>query len=149
MAGYYPPVGFHFSVSFDTSVTSSENDSLFQSVSGLNVELETESIKEGGENRFMHMLPVRSKYPNLVLKRGMLTDSEVIQWCLDAFENLEIRPADLQVSMLNENHEPLVTWNIKHAWPVKWNISDMSAEESKVMIETIELYYQFFTVETS
>ena len=149
MAGYYPPVGFHFSVSFDKSVTSSENDCLFQSVSGLNVELETETIKEGGENRFVHTLPVRSKYPNLVLKRGMLTNSDVIQWCLDAFENLEIQPADLQVSMLNEDHEPLVTWNIKQAWPVKWSISDLNAEENKVMVETIELYYQFFTVQIS
>lgn len=145
MAGYYPPVGFHFSVNFK-NLTGNENDYLFQSVSGLNVELETETIKEGGENRFTHSLPVRSKYPNLVLKRGMLTGSEIIKWCLDAFNNLEIKPINIQVSMLNPEHNPLVTWDITHVWPVKWNISDMNAEESKVMVETIELYYQFFTV---
>jgi len=149
MAGYYPPVGFHFSVSFDKKTTTSENDGLFQSVSGLNVEFETESIKEGGENRFVHLLPVRAKYSNLVLKRGMFTNSEIISWCLNAFENLEIVPADLQVSLLNEEHEPLITWNIIHAWPVKWNITDLNAEESKLMIETIELAYQIFTVTKS
>jgi phage tail-like protein len=147
MAGYYPPVGFHFSVSFDKTVTGNENDALFQSVSGLNIEFETETIKEGGENRFVHQLPVRTKYPNLVLKRGMFTDSEVIQWCLNTFNNLEVLPADLQVTLLNENHEPLMTWDVKRAWPVKWNIADFNAEESKIVIETIELSYQFFTVQ--
>jgi phage tail-like protein len=41
-----------------------------------------------------------------------------------------------------------MTWNIQHAWPVKWTVSDLSAEESKLMVETIELYYQFFTIKT-
>lgn len=146
MADYYPPVGFHFSVSLD-SISGTANDSKFQSVSGLNIEFETETIKEGGENRFMHVLPVRSKYPNLVLKRGMFVDSEFIDWCLNAFENLEIEPADIVVSLLNSDHEPLKTWKIKNAWPVKWNVSDMSAEDNKLIIETIELNYQYFTVE--
>lgn len=149
MAEYYPPVGFHFQVSFDKDVTGTENDAKFQSVAGLNVEFETEKIKEGGENRFEHVLPVRTKYPNLVLKRGMFTNSEVIQWCMDAFENMEIKPADMVVSLLNEEHEPLFTWNIKRAWPLKWNVADFNAEENKLVLETIELAYQYFTVENS
>jgi hypothetical protein len=34
------------------------------------VDLETENITEGGENRF-HKLPIRSTYPNLVLKEDL------------------------------------------------------------------------------
>lgn len=147
MADYYPPVGFHFSVGLD-DITGTEDDSKFQSVGGLKVEMETESIKEGGENRFVHVLPVRSKYPNLVLKRGMFVNSELIDWCLDAFENLDIQPADLTISLLSDDHTtPLKTWKVKKAWPLKWNITDLSAEESKIVVETIELNYQFFTVE--
>ncbi len=146
MSNYYPPVGFHFRVNLD-GITGTENDSKFQSVSGLNVEFETESIKEGGENRFEHVLPLRSKYPNLVLKRGLFVGSELIDWCLNAFNNLEILPSDLVVSLLNGEHEPLKTWKIKNAWPLKWSVSDMSAEENKLMVETIELRYQYFTVE--
>jgi len=107
MANYYPPVGFHFSISFDSSVTDNDGDARFQSVGGLNVELETETVKEGGENRFVHSLPVRSKYPNLILKRGMLTNSKLIDWCINSFNSLEISPADLTISLLNEKHEPL------------------------------------------
>ena len=147
MANYYPPVGFHFSISFDKSVTDDDGDARFQSVGGLNVELETETVKEGGENRFVHSLPVRSKYPNLVLKRGMLTNSQLIKWCVDSFNSLEISPTDLTVSLLNEEHEPLKTWKLKHAWPVKWDVGDFNAEENKLVVETIELTYQYYTLE--
>jgi len=93
--GYYPPVGFHFKVEFVG--IGNDNDSRFQSVSGLNVEYDTEAYKEGGENRFEHKLPVRTKYPDLSLKRGMLTDSKVITWVLDALQNRKFTPAQLNV----------------------------------------------------
>jgi len=66
--GYYPPVGFHFKVEFVG--IGNDNDVRFQSVSGLSVEFDTEAYEEGGENRFEHTLPVRTKYPDLSLKRG-------------------------------------------------------------------------------
>jgi len=108
--------------------------------------MDTEEIAEGGENRFKHKLPVRTRYPNLVLKRGLLVDSALMKWCRDAVENFDIRPADLVISLLNEDHEPLITWNVIHAWPVKWNITDFNAEESRIAIETIELTYHYFNV---
>jgi len=142
MANYYPPLGYHFRVEFNHI----EGEFQFQSVSGLNVELETEQIPEGGENRFVHKLPVRSKFPNLVLKRGLLVNSELIKWCRDAVEEYNIRPADLTISLLNQEHEPLITWNVVHAWPVKWAMSDFNAEESKIAIETVELVYNYFNI---
>jgi hypothetical protein len=75
MADYYPPWGFYFKVEFD--ISKNKNDVRFQAVSGLSVEYDYESFKEGGENRFEHKLPVRTKYADLVLKRGMLTESSV------------------------------------------------------------------------
>ncbi|MAQ76668.1 MAG: glycerol acyltransferase [Aquimarina sp.] len=143
MATYYPPVGFHFSVEF-TGLTASESDHQFQSVSGLSVDIETEDVAEGGENRFKHKIPVRTKYPNLVLKRGLLVDSKVIEWCKDAVENFNFKPIDLMVKLLNEKHEPLLSWNVVHAYPVKWSIADFNAEESKIVIETIELVYNYY-----
>lgn len=148
MTNYEIPLGFHFRVEFP-SLSTQDMDIRFQSVGGLSVSIQTESIKEGGENRFEHQLPVRTKYQPLVLKRGVILDSEVIQWCMSAFQNLEIQPVDLIVTLLNNEHEPLFTWNIVHAWPTKWSVSDLNAEESKLTIETIELNYQYFTAEAN
>lgn len=146
MAKYYPPVGFHFRVVF-SGFGDGDVDSRFQSVSGLTMELETESLKEGGENRYEHVLPKRARYPALVLKRGLVKDSKLLtQWCNDAFQSLIIKPVDITISLLNENHEPLMTWNVKHAWPVKWNLSELNAEQSNLAIETFELQYHYFTL---
>lgn len=134
MATYYPPLSFHFLVEF-TGIDSKTQDHEFQSVSGLSVDIETEEIAEGGENRFKHKFPVKTKYPNLVLKRGVLVDSNVISWCRDAIENFEFKPIDLTVKLLNEEHEPLMTWNVVHAYPVKWSVEDFNAQESKMSIE--------------
>ncbi|CAM1355642.1 MULTISPECIES: phage tail protein [Tenacibaculum] len=142
---YHPPVGFSFKVEFEDIPTSS-GDNSFQSVSGLSVDLETEEIAEGGENRFKHKIPVRSKYPNLVLKRGMLVDSEVIKWCKKALVNFEIQPININVMLLGEDEQAIQTWNVKHAYPVKWNVGDFNAEESKLVIETLELTYNYFKI---
>ena len=148
MADYIPPVGFHFRVEF-LDISTVDNDTLFQSVSGLNVDMQTETVKEGGENRFEHVLPVRSKYADLVLKRGVLMDSGVIAWCRDAFEAFVFQPTTILVHLLNEEHEPLITWNVVHAWPKKWSVSDLNAEQGAVFIETLELSYNFFTINHS
>ncbi|MBW1297699.1 phage tail protein [Aquimarina litoralis] len=147
MATYYPPVGFHFSVEF-TGLSTGEKDYHFQSVAGLTVDIETEEVTEGGENRFKHKIPVRTKYPNLVLKRGLLVNSDVVNWCKKAVENFDFEPIDLIVKLLNEKHEPLMSWNIVHAYPIKWSIADFNAEESKVVIETIELVYNYYNTIT-
>ncbi|MEJ8816353.1 phage tail protein [Lacibacter sp. H407] len=144
--GYYPPVGFHFKVEFVG--IGNDNDIRFQSVSGLSIEYDTESFKEGGENRFEHKLPVRTKYADLSLKRGMLTDSKVIEWCLKAFENREFQPAQINVMLLNENHQPIKRWEVIDAWPKKWSVSDLNAQENGLVIETLDLAYKYFNVKT-
>jgi phage tail-like protein len=141
--GYYPPVGFHFKVEF--MGLGGNNDTRFQSVGGLSVEYDTESFKEGGENRFEHKLPIRTKYPDLTLKRGLLVDSLVVPWCLAAFQNRIILPVDITVSLLNEGHEPLKTWSVAKAWPRKWSVSDLNATENSVVIESLDLAYSYFT----
>lgn len=145
MEGAYPPVSFHFKVEFN-GISSQDRDVQFQSVSGLSVDIETEEFAEGGENRFKHKFPVRSKFPNLILKRGMVTDSQLIKWCREAIESFQFKPVDLTVKLLNEDHEPLITWNVVHAYPVKWDVAELHAEESRVAIETIELAYNYFTL---
>ncbi len=145
---YIPPPSFHFRVIFPELGTG-DSDTMFQSVNGLSASIGTENVKEGGENRFTHSLPVRSAYEDLVLKRGVLIDSDVVRWCRDALEAFAYQPTTVLVELLNDKHEPLVTWNVIHAWPKKWSISDLDAEKSEVLVETLELTYNFFTVDHS
>ena len=146
MTVYDPPVGFHFSVSFDLPKAKAA-DVRFRDVSGLTMELEEMSYAEGGENRFSHRLPIRGRYPDLVLKRGLLVDSGLKDWIRDAVQNLIIQPVTVWVTLLNPDHAPLQTYTVTGAWPKKWALSDFSAESSAVVVESLELAYRYFRVD--
>src|SRR5699024_1799824 len=118
---FHPPVGFHFMVTFEL-FPQNLRDFQFQEVSGLSVEVETESIKEGGNNRFVHEVPIRSKYENLTLKRGMFIGSGIINWCKNGIENFDFKPVNVMISLLNENHMPLYNWHVINAIPKRWQI---------------------------
>lgn len=145
MANNYPPVGYFFRVEFQLGGVGSA-DAMFQEVNGFNAELLTEEVRQGGENRYSQTLPTRAKYSDLVLKRGLIVNSAIVKWCKDAIENLDIKPITVVVTLLNEKNAPLQTYNIVNAWPKKWSVSDFNAQESKIVVETMELSYQYFKV---
>ena len=151
MASYYPPTGFHFTVEFTgVSGMGADQEQRFQEVGGLSFEVETEELREGGENRFVYKLPKRAKYPNLILKRGLLTGSAFLNWFKSAMSTYftvplyEFKPADLLVTLLDESGEPVAIWNIIQAYPLKWACSDFKSTENAVVVETMELAYQYF-----
>jgi phage tail-like protein len=78
----------------------------------------------------------------------MLNDSGLIQWFKDAIENFQFKPVDVNVHLLNENHQALATWVFMQAYPVKWAMANFNAKSNEVAIETIELAYQYFRRQT-
>lgn len=147
MPPYYPPVSFHFKV--EVIGLSGENDTRFTDVAGLSVEVGTEELAEGGENRFIQKYPGRVKYPELVLKRGLLVKSQVFTWIRDCLDRDQLKPKNVDVKLLNAEHEPLITWHLVNAYPTKWAVSDLNSTGNTVVVETLQLYYQFFTVDKS
>ncbi|MEO8568600.1 MAG: phage tail protein [Ginsengibacter sp.] len=139
----YQTVNFHFKVDFNFDAQD-KTDIRFQSVTGLDSTLDTEQIKEGGENRFEHVLPVRRKYGPLTLKRGLLkpSDSALTKWLKQAFDDEKVVPLQtVTISLLNEEHNALMHWTINNVWPRSWKIGELNAEQGAVLIETLELNY--------
>ncbi|MEO9146850.1 MAG: phage tail protein [Ginsengibacter sp.] len=139
----YQTVNFHFKVDFNFDAQD-KTDIRFQSVTGLDSTLDTEQIKEGGENGFEHVLPVRRKYGPLTLKRGLLkqSDSKLSQWLKRAFDDEVVEPRPtVTISLLDEQHNALMHWTINNVWPRSWKIGELNAEQGAVLIETLELNY--------
>jgi phage tail-like protein len=136
------PAVFHFRV--EVAGFSDDQDIRFQEVTGLSAEVSTEEFREGGLNQYAHRIPTGAKYGNLVLKRGYVEGSALIDWCRKAVEDFSFEPKDLTVSLLDPRHEPLVTWSFTGAYPAKWSVSDLKAQESALAIESLELVYQSF-----
>lgn len=138
-----PAVGYHFSVVFEL-FPQLPHDLRFQEVSGLSYEIESEQWQEGGENRFVHHLPSRTKYNDLSLKRGLMMGSGVKDWFNKAARNLEYKPVNLMISLLDENHLPVFNWYVVHALPKRLDIGAFNAMEGAVVIENMTLSYHYF-----
>lgn len=145
----YPPVSYYFEVSVGKF---SGIDCLFSEVSGIEMELETSTeLKEGGNNSYVHILPSRTKYTDLVLKRGVVPKtSSLLSWCQKTISGnytKKIETKTVTVKLLDEDGQALISWNFKNAFPKKLSVSNLSAKasgESAIMIETITLAYSEF-----
>lgn len=132
------PTAFSFHLSLG------EDSASFQEVSGISARMETESIEEGGENRFVHRLPKTTKQETLRLKRGTVeSGGELLMWCKATLEGglgAPIATKTLTLELLDEQQKPLRTWLVHEAWPVKWEVVGFdSGDKSRVVIETLEL----------
>jgi len=144
--GNYPLVGFHFLVAFEM-FPQLPNDFRFQEVSGLSVDVQMETFREGGQNRFEHQLPVRTNYTDITLKRGMFeTPSGVMAWCINAVQNFIFQPTNLLVSLMNDIHVPVQSWYVVNAIPKRVEFSSLNAEQNQVAIETLVLSYNYFNI---
>lgn len=139
----YPFTGFHFLVVFEI-FPQLPNDARFQEVTGLTVDVNLDTYNEGGENRFVHRLPGRTRYTDLVLKRGMSLVSGVTAWCVDAIENFNYQPTNLLISLLNEEHLPVTSWYVANAIPIKYDITGFNAEQNQIVIESLTLRYEYY-----
>lgn len=136
------PVVFHFRVSFGSSTE--DGDGRFQEVDGLAAEVTVEEYREGGLNVYAHRLPTGVKFGNLVLKRGFLPGTAIAQWCRNAVEQFVFEPKDVDVALLNEEHNPIAQWSFAGAYPVKWSLSGLKAQDNAIAIESLELVYRSF-----
>jgi phage tail-like protein len=128
----------------------------FSNVSGLEYEVEYEEFREGGVNGYTHKLPSGIKYPqNLVLERG-LTDLDFLSsWSLSLLElplltadyqeklaQGDVRRRDGSIYLLDNRRLPVMWWNFKGAYPVRWSGPRLQADTSTVAVETVELVHQ-------
>lgn len=138
----YPLVKFHFQVDWGGTKIG------FTEVSGLDVESEVVEYREGASPEYSKIkMPGMQKYSNITLKRGTFkSDNEYFKWWNTVKLNT-IERRDVTISLLNENHEPVVTWKIKNAWPNKIQSTDLKADGNEVAIESMELVHEGLTIQ--
>lgn len=118
----------------------------FTEVSGLELEIETEQIYEGGLSNSVHVLPKKVKYKNIVLKKGIANGSELIDWFRDCI-NGNITRRYGSIILYDSIGEPVKVWSFTSAYPVKCSWSSLNAKGSQeVAIETIELAHESLTI---
>jgi phage tail-like protein len=138
----YPIPKFHFQVEWGGTRIG------FTEASGLDVETEVIEYREGSSPEYHKIkMPGMQKFGNITLKRGTFaTDNEFYTWWNSVKLNT-IERRDITLSLLNENHEPVVVWKVKNAWPTKVQSTDLKADGNEAAIETLELVHEGLTIQ--
>ena len=137
-----PIIGMRFAVVFLAGgAVPNPLDIRFRKVSGLEVEIDTEPLAEGGNNTGTLTLPKGVKHGNLVLERGMVVGSLLNLEFNATMSLFKFATSNVLVSLLGASGVPLAAWLFMKAWPVKWAVSELNAGEPALVIDTLELAY--------
>jgi phage tail-like protein len=138
----YPLPKFHFQVEWGGANIG------FTEVSGLDVETEVIEYRAGSDLEYVKTkMPGMQKFSNVTLKRGTFAaDNQFFDWWNTVALNT-IERRDVTISLLNENHEPVVVWKVKNAWPVKVQSTDLKSDGNEVAIETVELAHEGLVIQ--
>lgn len=109
----------------------------FSEVTGLGIQTEYESIREGGVNDFEYKLPKGSKYSDITLKRG-ITDWKLYNWYYDVV-NGKVMRKNGTIYLRDHIGNNVFEWNIMNAYPVKWDGPTLNATSNTVAAETLVL----------
>ena len=130
-----PKLGLRFWVSIDSIEVAG-----FSECSAITVETETFDYAEGGENTFVHRLPVRTKYGNITLKRGLDSGQDLYHWFMRCIRQSgqRLERKNVTITIYDSELRPVETFQLHGAYPVKWTGPDLKADAGAVAIETLE-----------
>ena len=111
----------------------------FRECTGIAVEIETKDYMEGGSNDFVHKLPTRVKYPNVVLKRGVTHEDALLKWFWETRTTVQRR--DMTITLLGPGAKTVRTWAFLNAYPVKWTGPNLNASSNQIATETLEVVH--------
>ncbi len=140
----YPLPVFHFSVDWGGTRLG------FSEVTGLTQEIQAIEYRDGSFPEYSSIkMPGLRKYSNITLKRGVVKgDNELFNW-LSTVRLNKIERRDLTIKLLDEEHNPVMTWQVTRAFPVKVEGPQLKASANEVAIEAIEIAHEGLTVVTS
>jgi phage tail-like protein len=142
MPQQYPLPVFHFTVQWGGTRIG------FSEVTGLTQENQAIEYRDGSFPEYSSIkMPGLRKFTNIVLKRGVIkSDNEFLLW-LSTVKLNKVERRDLIISLLNENHEPVMTWKAHNAFPVKSEGPQLKASGNEVAIESIEVAHEGLEVQ--
>lgn len=111
----------------------------FSECSGLNIETEVFEYAEGGLNTYTHKLPVRTKYANIVLKRGLDPGQDLYRWYVSSLDGATKRKNVSIIVYGQMGGDPVKQWDFQGAYPVKWTGPDLRVDSAAIAVETLEI----------
>ena len=111
----------------------------FHECSGLESNIDVIEHREGGGS--IRKLAGLTKFPNIVLKRGLTANRELYDLHLAALDGLVQRKSG-SIVLMDRADQEVARWDFVQAWPARWVGPSLTAEGNDVAIETLELAHE-------
>jgi phage tail-like protein len=115
----------------------------FREVSGLSAETEVVEFRDGSDN-LIRKLPGRTKWPDIVLKKGFTGSTELFDWAMTLARTGTVVRRSGSIVMYDQSHTEIARWRFENAWPVKWEGPTLKAGGNEVAMETLVLAHEGF-----
>lgn len=112
----------------------------FTECSGLNIERKIETYQEGGVNDYVHKLPGQIELSNVTLKRGLIGE-ELWQWFHKGLYDAMVERHNVTISLYSNDRCQVKRWNLRQAYPIKWQGPDFKVDSTQVAVETVEFVH--------
>lgn len=149
-----PLRGFKFRVTWDDL----PQQIGFKMVDGLKEETAVVEYREGTDPATQRKLPGLTSFDNLKLERGLDRTNALREWRLKVFSRAlsgqgapvgsdpDFRK-DVQIILFDYNDPgESKVWEVRQAWPSKLEISALDAQASEVVVESMELAHEGWTL---
>jgi phage tail-like protein len=126
----------------------------FSEISGLELTVAVETYAEGGENGYVHRLPGRMSWPNLVFRRGITDSNALFDWmgrtAGAGFEGAgnKLTRSTAAVTVMGADKKRIRAWEIEGAFPVRWSGPRLSSSSIESLEEELEIAHHGFRTKT-
>ncbi len=91
-----------------------------------------------GESMFVRKRPGLNSCSNITLRRGFVNTDELWNW-RKAVADGKVERKSGSIIICDDEGGEIMRYNFFEAWPCRWRLSALRANESKALIEEIEL----------
>lgn len=122
----------------------------FKEVLGLEISVDVVRYAEGGHNGYVHQLPGRVQWPNLILRAGLTKGDNLFKWIRKCSgEGLDTNSRKLErntgaLTVLDPAGARVRTWEFDQAFPVRWIGPRFAVDEKATPVEEIEIAHHGF-----
>lgn len=113
----------------------------FSECTGIEMSMQVEEYKEGGNNGSARKFPGAVSHGNLTLKKGIGTSSVLWDWHY-GFVVGKGKRRDGIIALLDERFVPTTIWYFRNGLPVRYGGPAMDATQNTVAIEVIEISHE-------
>jgi len=93
----------------------------FQKCEGLEAETYVYEIEEGGYNTSTHKFYGRTRYPNLILEKGISGNNALFTWYKETvLEGRKIERKNGSIILKDSENNEVKRWNFFRAFPCRW-----------------------------